>query len=69
MVTERRKNASERRVLPLLPRPRIGLLAAMTLPPPDVAAEMPVAQLGLIVLKDMLESSTWNERNYVLEAQ
>lgn len=33
------------------------------------AAELPVDQLGLIVLKDMLASRTWNERNYVLEAQ
>src|SRR5205807_1150051 len=31
--------------------------------------ELPVDQLGLAVLKDMIERNTWNERNYVLEAQ
>jgi len=33
------------------------------------AAELPVDELGLIVLRDMLASQTWNWRNYVLEAQ
>lgn len=41
----------------------------MNLPAPATAAELPVDQLGLIVLKDMLVSQAWNSRNYVLEAQ
>jgi uncharacterized protein (TIGR02391 family) len=37
--------------------------------PPDRAAELPVDQLGLLVLRDMLARGTWNSRNYILEAQ
>jgi len=36
---------------------------------PSTAAELPVDQLGLIVLDDFARSQGWNERNYVLEAQ
>jgi uncharacterized protein (TIGR02391 family) len=37
--------------------------------PEEAAVELPVDQLGLIVLKDLLDSNAWNELNYVLEAQ
>jgi len=37
--------------------------------PPERVVELPVDQLGLLVLKDLLESDAWNERNYILEAQ
>jgi uncharacterized protein (TIGR02391 family) len=30
---------------------------------------LPVDQLGLLVLKDLVETRAWNERNYVIEAQ
>jgi uncharacterized protein (TIGR02391 family) len=31
--------------------------------------ELPVDQLGLLVLKDMIDAGTWNSRNYILERQ
>lgn len=37
--------------------------------PPHTVVELPVDQLGLVVLKDMVASETWNSRNYILEAQ
>jgi uncharacterized protein (TIGR02391 family) len=37
--------------------------------PAEVVAELPVDELGLHVLKDMIESQTWNDRNYYLEAR
>lgn len=36
---------------------------------PETVVALPVDQLGLIILRDFLESEGWNERNYVLEAQ
>jgi uncharacterized protein (TIGR02391 family) len=37
--------------------------------PPDKAVELPVDQLGLIVLRDLVDSQTWSQHNYILEAQ
>ena len=36
---------------------------------PETVTEMPVDQLGLLVLADFVLTGGWNERNYVLEAQ
>lgn len=36
---------------------------------PEAVIELPVDQLGLVVLGDFVASGGWNERNYVLEAQ
>ena len=36
---------------------------------PETVVDLPVDQLGLIILRDFLETEGWNERNYVLEAQ
>jgi hypothetical protein len=36
---------------------------------PTTVLELPVDQLGLIVLEDFVNSRGWNERNYILEAQ
>lgn len=36
---------------------------------PQVVADLPVDELGLLILRDFLESGGWNERNYVLEAE
>jgi hypothetical protein len=36
---------------------------------PDHVVELPVDQLGLVVLRDLVATSALNERNYVLEAQ
>ncbi len=37
--------------------------------PQKTVTELPVDQLGLAVLEDMVASNTWNSRNYILEAQ
>jgi uncharacterized protein (TIGR02391 family) len=37
--------------------------------PADRVVELPVDQLGLLVLRDLIDTRAWNERNYVLEAQ
>jgi uncharacterized protein (TIGR02391 family) len=39
------------------------------LPRPDTAAELPVDQLGLIILKELIVSREWNTRNFILRAQ
>lgn len=36
---------------------------------PATVVELPVDQLGLLVLKDFVATGGWNERNYVLQAQ
>jgi len=36
---------------------------------PATVVELPVDQLGLVVLADFLATGGWNERNYILEAQ
>jgi uncharacterized protein (TIGR02391 family) len=35
----------------------------------SIVAELPVDELGLLVLRDFIASGGWNSRNYVLEAQ
>jgi uncharacterized protein (TIGR02391 family) len=35
---------------------------------PDVVATLPVDQLGLVVLRDLIETNEWNEYNYLLGA-
>lgn len=37
--------------------------------PEKTILELPVDQLGLLLLKDMVARETWNTRNYILEAQ
>ena len=37
--------------------------------PQERAVELPVDQLGLIVLRDLLESNEWNQHNYINDAQ
>jgi hypothetical protein len=41
----------------------------MISPDPETVVDLPVDQLGLMVLRDFFETEGWNERNYVLEAQ
>lgn len=36
--------------------------------PPDQVAALPVDQLGLLVLRDLIDSREWNEQNYLLGA-
>lgn len=36
---------------------------------PKIASELPVDQLGLLVLADFVRTSGWNERNYIIESQ
>lgn len=36
---------------------------------PDLVLDMPVDQLGLLILKDLLDTDQWNEYNYLLTAQ
>jgi len=37
--------------------------------PPDQVTDMPVDQLGLLILDDLLRTREWNEYNYLLGAQ
>src|SRR4051812_22665613 len=39
----------------------------LTLPANQIL-ELPVDQLGLLVLRDMVETNAWNEHNYINEA-
>jgi hypothetical protein len=37
--------------------------------PPDQVIDIPVDQLGLLILNDLLRTNEWNEYNYLLGAQ
>jgi hypothetical protein len=36
---------------------------------PEQVTDMPVDQLGLLILSDLLNTNEWNEYNYLLNAQ
>ena|SRR5436190_21471112 len=52
-----------------LTKPVLPLRRRMLRLPPDTVVELPVDQLGLAVLTDMVASETWNSYNYIREAQ
>lgn len=52
-----------------VPSAREPTIRAVIKLPPATVVELPVDQLGLAVLADLLATKAWNERNYVLEAQ
>jgi hypothetical protein len=35
----------------------------------DQVADLPIDQLGLLILSDLLKTNEWNEYNYLLGAQ
>jgi len=37
--------------------------------PEGTALELPIDQLGLIVLRDLVDSKAWNQMNYIREAE